>query len=84
MTVATSVPHAAPSSDSDLDPTAAELASLARELCTAEGLDWATALAHAAADLDPLACFARNWDHTAGWQQLQHEWGFDTDDELPF
>lgn len=84
MTVPTILPHAAPSSDLTLDPTAADLASLARELCAAEGLGWPDALTRAAADLDPLACFARDWDLHAGWKQLQHEWGFDTDEDLPF
>jgi hypothetical protein len=80
MTVATILPQSAPSSD----PTAAEIASLARELCAAEGLCWPVALAQAERDLDPLAIFARQWDHTAEWQQLQAQWGFDDDPALPF
>ena len=82
MTVATILPQSAPSSDSD--PTAAEIASLARELCAAEGLCWPVALAQAALDLDPLARFARRWDQDADWLHLQAQWGLDDDTALPF
>jgi hypothetical protein len=82
MTVATILPQSAPSSDSD--PTPTELASLARELCAAEGLCWPVALAQAARDLDPLAAFARRWDQDADWLHLQAQWGFDDDTDLPF
>ncbi len=82
MAVASILPQSAPSSDSD--PTPAELTSLARELCAAEGLCWPVALAQAERDLDPLAAVARTWDLHADWQQLQRQWGIDEADELPF
>ena len=84
MVMATILPQAVPFSDSDLHPTAAELISLARELCAAEGLCWPVALAQAERDLDPLAAFARTWDLHADWQQLQRQWGVDDDIDLPF
>src|SRR3712207_9387164 len=73
MAVASILPQSAPSSDSD--PTAAEIASLARELCAAEGLCWPVALAQAERDLAPLAAFAHRWDLHTDWQQLQVQWG---------
>jgi len=82
MTVATIVPQSAPSSD--LAPTAAEVTSLARELCAAEGLCWPVALAQAARDLDPLSCFARQWDQDADWVHLQADWQLSDTDDLPF
>ena len=82
MVMTTIVPQSVPSSDSD--PTPAEIASLARELCAAEGLCWPVALAQAERELDPLAAFARTWDLHADWQQLQRQWGIDEADHLPF
>lgn len=82
MAVATILPHPAPSFDSD--PTAVEIASLARELCAAEGLCWPVALAQAERDLDPLACFARQWDQDADWLHLQADWQLPDTDDLPF
>ncbi len=69
--------------DADLTPTAVEIASLARELCAAEGLCWTNAWARAEHDLDPLAVFARQWDAEADWSRLQAEWHL-TSDDLPF
>jgi hypothetical protein len=82
MAVASILSQSTPSFDSD--PTAAEIASLARELCAAEGLCWPVALAQAERDLDPLAAFARSWDQDADWLHLQADWQLPDTSELPF
>ncbi len=61
----TIVPQDASIQTTDDHPTYAEVYSLALELCEAEGLTWANAIAQAAYDLDFYAFYGGQWDRAA-------------------